>query len=219
MKTIEQLKAQQAAELAALEREIAVAAQCPIPPASVRETHTDCPWVIYKAPSLVQALDIMTALPIVPIWQYRGTFTQFMPEECAGDKDGDIVGGPYAVGMRVSQGRGYGPCPRLQFFWRLECGLVQVTVDLEPENGPGHFWQFGAAPIMRGPRGHEEVAEYKANNKLYASADNYVKWVTGSSDSAAFSYHWIADTQEGGSEYALERLRQLGAPLATPSHP
>lgn len=202
MKTVEQLKQEQAAELAKLEREHALAALCPVPPKRVQITTASLGhWIIYEAPTLWAALDIMASYEPIPFYAFKGTFLRFVPESLNVGRDkGESDGVPYVAQIRVSQGEGFGPTVDFKFFALVGADVCEIHCKLQD----GFRNQFGqyAAPFAAMPNGHSRRlegqryinGEWRANGNLSGLFDKVTKWGTGSQESAEYSYAIVADS-------------------------
>jgi uncharacterized protein YndB with AHSA1/START domain len=206
MQTIEQMKADQAKALAKLEREIAIANACPLPPKRVQDTALGAPWITYECTSLADALHIMSAFQIIPAWQYKGTFTRFQPESLANEKSGEVTSGPFAASIHTTQGREYGPDAQLRFFATVQDKPAHIHVGLNRFREGG---SYGARAIYASPNSRHEtgrIERWEPNVRLSAQSDKLTRWGTGSKDSAIFEYHFQADETDGGSEHATAML-------------
>lgn len=222
MKTMDQLKMEQAQALAALERAHAIAAAAPIPPDMVTSETSRAPWLTYKTKTLAEALAIAGAFPVVvPFESWRGTFTMLKPEELLTARETAAYsanGGPYAFSIRVDHGEHYGPRARLAFFARIDTGMVHTHVEF----GAGYI---GACPqlraivkVTRGRGDRIESKHFEANAEARAVADKVISWATGETGpirhSAEFEYLFCADRNEPGpadaiGSHALAALRTL----------
>lgn len=216
MKTLEEMKAEQAKALAKLEAEHALAALAPVPPDSVQLSpkSTRPPWIVYRKKPLSAALAILAAYTVAPFNRYRGTFTQLTPPGTC--EDGEEVGGPFAVALDVSQGEGFGPSATLYFFAPVGDGLARIVIDID---GPDYIGGFsalaaGRQPIMGGRFGNEVIGyTFTANQALNGLADSFVHWGGGSKKDAHFTYLFQADSEEPAPAeemtHALGQLRNL----------
>lgn len=212
------LDAKHAAARAQLEAEHAVAGRATVPPVRVQLTSGGlATWLTYQADDLAAALAIMAAAPIVPAYAYKGTFTRIQPETLATDKSGDVVAGPFAASLDVSQGEGFGPSAKLRFFVMAGDDLCEAHVDIGPRYSAGAAWRWGAG-FTRDPRGRgkgrddygrEVRGEWRQNTTLAAMSDHLIRWGSGADTSAHFQYFWMADTVEGGADHAAAQLATL----------
>lgn len=223
MKSIEELKAEQAKQLANLEREHAIADAMPTPPHTVHAFST--PWVIYKVKGLRAAVDLFAQFPaVVPCWtaldgcRYLQPLADMKPN--AADR---IDGGPYAVVLEVEtvlEGPG-GPGAKL-FWWSTAPGfLVCVRVEIEGPGYIGAYWAMASDYREdRSPRGRVvRSRQWKGNTVLRAAADRVFAWATGDSlTRARHSYVWQADHEETADtgadmSHALAMLQNLADEL------
>lgn len=216
MKTVEQLREEQAKEIAKLEAEHATARLCPLVPDAVQMTRTakDMPWISYRKRSLSGALDIIAAYTVVPCYKFRKTFLQIVPRGRA-DDDSEEKEGPFAIVMTVNQGKGYGPNLELYFFGLLDDGsTARINVGIEGPDYIGGFSALGATrtPIAWNYRNHP--TEWRIGpGRLAGFADSLVQWSTGSPNDTRFSYLLCADDElrRPGPEmsHAMGQLRNI----------
>lgn len=204
METIEQLKAKQAAELAKLEAEHAIAVLAPVPPKSVMLTSVpERAWISYEAADLREAVELMGKFQPLAFAKFKGTFTRFQPESLHDPKRGEEVAGPFVCGLDVSQGEGFGPGVILFFFARLGDDVCKVRITLQ-RGYASQFGQYGAAfvPDQRGngkrldSRDSYRRGHWQANPTLRGLADETIKWGSGDEKSAHFSYYLMADNED-----------------------
>lgn len=206
MATIEELKAKHAREIQEAEEELTIAQAAAVTPHRVH-AFKDCPWLIYEAPTLAAALDIMKAAPVVPFNRYKGTFTRLIPAALVKEKDGEQIDGPYAAKIHTNQGAGFGPSPELCFFVMAGDRLCQAHVKI----GDWNNYQFAARVNVtsRYRDGSPKDVQISANAELAAMCDAHMRWGSGSIDNAIFDYMWMADTEDGGAEHALAILGNI----------
>lgn len=223
MKTIEEMKAEQAAALAKLEAEHAIAAFAPVPPKSVMLVGTgERAWISYEAADLWAALDIMAAFEPVAFYQFKGTYTRFEPE-AINDKrtrdKGESDGVPLVALIDTSGGEGFGPNATLAFFAYLGADLCKVKIDLRPAGyGPASWWQY-AARFAANPRGSSRrldghgnrytAGDFMPNDKLAGMTDRRIRWGSGSRESWHFTYALCADhaNADYSADWTDARLR------------
>lgn len=216
MKSIEEMKAEQAAALVKLEKEHALAALCPVPPKSVQITSgTLGHWVSYEAESLWDAIDLMDKFPVIAFRRFKKSFTRLVPEPLNIGRDaGEEVGGPFVAKIDVSQGEGFGPTVYLAFFFYAGGNTANDICMARVELRKGYHstgGRYGAAFVRdshrgtgrrMGARDQYERGEWRANNILASMADSYVKWGTGDDKSAHFTYAIAADY--AAADYSAE---------------
>jgi hypothetical protein len=223
MKDINQLRAEHAAQLAKLEREIAIASAMPIAPDSVMVTGFGEPWITYKRVKLSEALEVFRAFRIAPCSLWRGTFTTIKPEALLTDRERESYRedfGPCAAWIEVHQGEGFGPSAELEFFAETSVGIVRVKVSFGSgyiETAPQLSARFEE---IKGGRNGRETVELRAlpNPECRAIADHFVKWSVGGfgerlKRAARFSYMLCANESEAlngaDQSHALSMLEIL----------
>lgn len=215
MKTVEELKAEQAAAIAKLEAEHAIASLAPVPPLRVMLVSTgEKAWLTYECATLWQALDVMTAYEPLPFNEYKDSCTRFETEETNAarpetgyNRRGGYKSGPYIAQIDVHGGEGFGPCVQLKFFARLGVDIVAVHCDLRrPGYGPSSWWNYGPSFVrndrgskhQRGGHGDSYMrGEFHANGVLSAKADNVTTWGTGCAESFHHEYAFSCDDESG----------------------
>lgn len=227
MMTLDELKAKQAAELAKLEAEQAIAVLAPIPPRSVMLTSVpEKAWISYEAESLWAALDILDKFQPLAMRKFKGTYTRFQPDALPDAKRGEEVGGPYFAALDVSQGEGFGPTVTLFFFARLGADICKVRIQLQ-RRYESRFGQYGASfvPDSRGNgkrldhRDSYRRGTWRENGTLYGMADSSIKWGTGDDKSAHFTYYILADNEgDEGEAYSDMHARPTLENIANAMH-
>jgi hypothetical protein len=208
MKSIADLQAEHAAAMEKAEAELAIAALAPVTPDSVQlpfksfrgKGYSRPPLIVFRKASLSRALEIIAGFPvIVPFYKFRGTFLQTVPQG-EQDEKSEEQGGPFAFRLDVSQGDGFGPSAKLEFFSRLTDGrLVSVWIDIDGPDYIGGFSALGAGrrPIYGGRGGQEIVGyDFSGNAALNGYSDSLIKWGTGDKKAAHFAYLFQADQEE-----------------------
>lgn len=203
MMTLEEMKAKQAADLAKLEREHALATLAPVPPKSVQLTSAGLGhWISYRVPTLWDALDLARKFQPVAFYQFKGTYTRFVPAVLNTGKDeGELIGGPYFAKLDVSQGEGFGPTVYLAWFAFLGDDICMIRAELEREGFGGHGFGQYSASFQRNERGRSRRLEgqryirgdFRANGTLSAFFDKVTYWGSGSEESAHIQYAITAD--------------------------
>lgn len=201
MKTLQDLEAEQTAARAKLEAEHEIAAALPLVPDFVLTAKgRRAPYVTFRNRTLTQALEIIGAFQIVPMWKYRDSCLSICPEG-EEPKTATEDGGPFAIALDVDTGNGYGPSAKLFFYSELPDGRrVRVNVDID---GPGYIGAFQAFAASRSPiyggRYGKEIVGYRmaANQALSGMADSVVSWASGDNGkSGRHSYLLQADQAE-----------------------
>lgn len=216
MKTIEQLNAEHAANLAKLEAEHNIAARALIQPDRCMVVKlSEKAWLTYKVESLWQAIAVMQKFEPLPFNEYKGTFTRFEPEPV--NREGECKSGPYIAQIRVHHGEGFGPCVKMFFFVQLGEDICKVICDLQ-RGYDSTFWQYGAH-FVANDRGRKRqlngkryiAGDYIANRQLSAMMDKVTTWGTGCDKSAEHSYSIMADNESGDWLDARLRLENLAS--------
>lgn len=205
MQTLEEMKAKHAAELAKLEAEHALAALAPIPPKRVQITSVKLgDWLTYDCASLWDALDIMSKFHPIPFYEFKGTFTRYVPPALNIGRDaGEEKSGPYVARISTSQGEGFGPTVDLCFFVMLGETICEVHCKLRDKwcdqfgqyRAPFHAHSGGRSRMLAGNR--YIAGDFRANPKLSGMMDKTTHWGSGSQEAASFSYAISADSVEG----------------------
>lgn len=221
MMTVDELKAKQAAELAKLEAEQAIAALAPVPPHRVMLVGTgERAWISYEAADLWAALDIMAAFQPVAFYQFKGTYTRFEPEPLNDKRTrdkGESDGVPLVALIETGGGEGFGPNATLAFFAYLGDDLCKVKIDLRPAGyGPASWWQY-AARFQADPRGQSRRLDgqryingtFMPNDKLAGMTDRRIRWGSGSREAWQFTYELCADyaAADYSADWTDARLR------------
>lgn len=229
MKSVEELKAEQAKALATLQAEHEIAALAPIPPVRAMLVGTgERAWLTYEPADMWEALDIMRAFDPLPFNEYKGTFTRYEPEEVherPGNKHkGEYRSGPYILRIETDGGEGFGPNAELRFFARLGSDIVSIHCSLRrPGYGPSH-WPSYAASFQANERGRSRqlhgnryiAGDFRASSKLSAMTDKVTAWGSGSGASWRYSYFIAADTESGEWRDAGLRLENIAEALHGP---
>lgn len=219
MKTIEQLRAENAEKEKTLAAELELAEQCLFPPDGVQLNSSLGPWITYRKRTLAEALEMFKASPVVPCFRYKGTFTRVTPAALAKPDCGEQVAGPFAVELNVSEGEGFGPSLTLSFFTTTRDGRIcRARIDIE---GPGYIGTFHAVSHTpkeeRDGRGRITSRTYRPNALLNGLCDNVITWSSGDMGpikrSAQTSYLLMCDQDETaqGTEnvHACAQLQNL----------
>ena len=213
METLNALAARHAAEAAALTRQHAIAAACPVTPKRVQLTRSGSlpVWLTYEADSLVDALNLVDRLgDVVPFHVYKGTFTRYQPEALASDKSGDHDGAAFALELRVNQGPGFGVTGTLKAFVLVAGEIMHAHIAIAPYGRGFPLDAFAARKIVERQPYRKSVTTWQANNTLASMSDSYTKWATGSEQNADFAYLFASDTLEPGEpSHAMSALRNL----------
>jgi hypothetical protein len=223
MKSIAELNAEHSAAIAKLEAEHALASLMPAAPDSVQLGKGRRPsWIVYRKRSLSAALELMELFHCVPLYRYKGTFTELTPDGCA-DERSEETGGPFAFALDVNQGAGYGPSVQIYFYAGVsdpalapQSRLVRVVIDIDGPDYIGAFSALGASfiPVAWTPR-RNEPSEWRVGPcaALSGLADSYVQWASGSKKACRFTYLFCADQAEAmtmtANVHALDQLCNL----------
>lgn len=205
MQTLEEMKAKHAAELENLEREHALAALAPVPPLQVQLTSATLgEWLIYERPTLWGALDLMRQFEPIPFYEFKKSFTRFVPAPLNVGRDaGEERSGPYVAKIKVNQGEGFGPAVEFCFFVMLGETICEVHCNLRDKwrdqfgqyRAPFHAHSGGRSRMLAGNR--YIAGDFRANPKLSGMMDKTTHWGSGSQEAASFSYAISADSVEG----------------------
>lgn len=187
MKTIEQLKAEQAAAMAKLEREHATAQALPVVPDSVMDCGKRAPWASYKRGTLREALAVFDAYAtgsrIVNMEHAKGTFTHICPPSDRSSERNPVEHrGDYCALISVCQGDKFGPSVEVIFYAEnAESNLVRVCVRLEPQGWPNgmHQWRAVAREERNARTGRVEKRHFEPNNVLHAHSDKFLAYSSG----------------------------------------
>jgi hypothetical protein len=223
MKSIADLNADHAAAVAKLEAEHALASLMPAAPDSVQLSKGRRPsWIVYRKRSLSAALELAALFHCVPLYRFKGTFTELTPDGCADEKSEEI-GGPFACVLDVSHSGGqFGPSAQLYFYAGVadpalapQSRLVRVVIDID---GPDYIGGFSAFAASRQPVKWDRVgnvSEWRIgpNGALNGFADSYVQWAAGDKKSSHHSYLFCADQEAAApmaeQTHAMGQLRNL----------
>lgn len=227
MQTLEELKAKQAAEFAKLERETALALLCPVPPARVMDTSTKSlgeAWITYKVSSLWEALDVMRQFQPVPFYEFKKTFTRYVPAALNVGRDaGDEKSGPYVAKIDTSQGEGYGPTVEMCFFALVGDAICKIRCDQVSKWGAASWHSYGARfQTHSGGRsrqldGNRYIhGDFRPNAKLSGMMDKVTQWGAGCDKSASFTYAISADDEAGAWLDAGLRLENIAEAMHGP---
>lgn len=203
MQTVEEMKAKQAADLAKLEAEHAIASGLPLPPKFVMLVSTgEKAWVTYYVADLWEALETMAKFEPLAMYKFKGTYTRYEPEAIndARKKDkGESDGVPLVAKIVTSGGEGHGPNAALEFFAYVGGDICKIKCDLHGRygrNASGYGPRFvqaanGRSRVLDGPRYLR--GDFRANDKLAAMACGYTMWGTGCDKAWQFTYALAAD--------------------------
>jgi hypothetical protein len=200
MQTIEQLKAAQAAQIEALEKQLAYSEAAPITPDGVMLGKL-APWLIYRKRTLSQALDIFRAYTVEPMHLAKSACTEIAPADLYHGKNMQVKSGPYAMAITVDKGEGFGPSVKIKFYGMLGDTVAQVGIDIE---GPDYIGVFHALTpsfneIRNARTGRVESRSFNRNCLLASLTDDVVSWSTGDfgqvKKSASHTYLLCAETE------------------------
>lgn len=220
MKTLDELKAEQAAALAKLELEHAIASLCPVPPHSVMKTATgDTAWISYKAPSLWAALDILAQFKPIAIHKFKGTYTRLEPAAINARRTrdkGEDKGGPYVAIIETNGGDRFGPYASFDFFAFVGADICKIKVSIEsgyigqaPAYGARFVKHTGGRSRVMGDRAFI-YGSFNPNPTLSGMSQGYVSW-GGSDDSWRMTYLIGADDEsdDGAAEWDIDAVYRL----------
>jgi hypothetical protein len=215
MKTIEQLKKEQAEELERLQREHVIADALPLPPDHVLLCRNMAPWITYKVKTIREAGAVFQAFAdrnlVRNMEHATGTFTHLCPASDRGSRDQVEHRGDYCAAIRVHQGEGFGPDIELTFYAEISTGLCRIGVKLHER-----VWKLGARPKETRDRYKRLVARrFYPNQILNGLSDARIKYASGDhgslEKSAQYVYMWVADDGEECSLFShfLGQLENL----------
>ena len=225
MRTMAQLEAEQAAAVAKLKKQHAVAACLPVAPDYVDASSAmGWPLATYKVEGLRGALEMLKRFTVVPFTEFRNGFLRLQPMQFVPVEQRDKHAAQWALSIDVSthflSHCGAGTTVRVKFFARVE-GLDVVNVWLDVK-GPGYIGSFNALGATcktrnTGNFGHGTAVvpgSARPNAPLSGAADRVQAWGTGGDDWANHSYlvHTDLEGQDTpGAElkHAVEVLTNL----------
>lgn len=184
MKTIEELNAEHAKALQALQTAHTIAQACPVVPKHVTSELSNCPWVAYDVKTLRDAVDVFRAFTVRNFAHYRGTFGHLKPESLMKPKDlenATMLSSGFVCGIRVSHTHGqYGPNAELWFFAMLQIEGKARPVRVMVRFGGNYI---GACQALRpvthetkGIRNTTAERRFTYNEDARALSDYQVSW-------------------------------------------
>ena len=186
MQTVEQLQAKQAAELAALQREHAIANALPLAPSSIVEVKGLPPKATYKVQGVRGALELLQKFPvIVPFTQYRNGWLRLTPLELVPEHhQTSNTDGAYAAHLNTNYHAeshcNAGTDAKLKFFTRAEgVGIVQISADITGPDYIGGYHRLNPTTNQKGARGRIVERTFSANPMLNGYFDRVQYWSTG----------------------------------------
>lgn len=193
LKTVEELKAAQAKELAKLEAQHRIAAKLPegveawyIEPMSALK----CPHISIRVDGIAGAVEVLEKFTIVPMGIERKSCTRVAPRALLKDKQ---VATPYDVNLCVDQIAGStSPGAKVACYIQLpEIGVVSVTLDVR---GPGYIGSYPGMSARYDMRGRRVLRDtIRPNLALYAASDEVIKWAAGDN---AIDYSYLFEDFE-----------------------
>jgi hypothetical protein len=211
MPTLDEMRAARDAKIAAMDREIAIAAVLPIVPNAVQLNLGSRPWVTYRRSTLWEAMELFDLFPQIVNMEDRKNGSMRTVGPADPKTAGYELKGNYFTALRVHQGRGFGPSVDFYFYVPLNDGTqARVRVDL------GDKSSFGASPVVRyGQADRVESLLFIPNPILRKCADDHIKYGGGGQidESADFLYLFAADDDDQCSSFDIAR-----ANITTASH-
>jgi hypothetical protein len=222
MKSLEQMKAQQAREIANLEAKHALAAKLPIMPWFVLLAGKPGNYhsVSIKVEGIRGAIEAIKAFTVVPFAEHRDGCLSLVPMEFVPESKRDKTSAQWAFQLKVDthffSHCGAGTNLKIQFYARVAGAggndVVSVTLDVKGPGYIGSFNQLAAQANFKnsGSFGHGRAVVYgsvKPNSALNGACQRYYKWASGSEEWANFSY--LISTE-------LEGVDVLGSELVEP---
>lgn len=189
MKTIDELKAKQARELAELERELKLAELLPVPAQQVCQ-HRDYTSIIYKKPypdryTMKEAADIYAQFTdVVEAEHWRNGCLSVAPAEInsyAKEENATMDGASHAE-LKLQAGKGF-ESHELTFFARAKDGtLLKVAIELRPE------WKWLPQVDTRYDRDGNVISNRVS--PVGIGEDQFRKWGIGGDQGYLLSYYW-----------------------------
>lgn len=204
MQTIEQLQAKQAATMARLEKELAVAKLLPAVPHYVdASANMGWPLASYKVKGIRGAIAMLKAFTVVPFTEYRDGCTRLQPVQFVPESKRDTHAGQWALAIGVNTDFvstcNAGTDVRIRFFARVEgLDVVNIWLDVEGPNYIGSFQALAADCQMRntGRFGHGRTVvagSVRPNAAMNRATDKFIQWSTGTPERANIDYLVRAD--------------------------
>lgn len=199
MKSVEQLKAEQAKALANLEAQHAIANAMPVRPHYVDPSRLiGCPSASIKVKGFKGARDALAEFTVVPFAEYRNGCLSLKPLELLPEKVREDECANWAVQISVEQMHGgYGPNLKMRFYARIPGmpapSLISVTLDVEGPDYIGAFRKVGAEYRLKRDGITVDRDSIRPNARLNGHTDKVIRWASGGSDSFYFSYLISAD--------------------------
>jgi len=200
MKTIDQLKAEQAAELTRHALRLAFSEQAPAVPDNVH-LFGRVPRLKYAKQPWEQAFSLCALFDVVPTYIRRAGCTYLEPATLPGIEESAEDGGPYAVRVTV-EGGVERPCSVvLEFFASVAGQTVAVTVDVAGCDG---------LAAVRKNIGTEKVKKwrYVPNPAACASSDKKISWHAGPTEGDAYRHTFLWSAKYEQLQCGIERARQ-----------
>lgn len=209
MRTIEELQAQQAKELAELQRQHAIAASMAEVPYMVTIQGKRAAWVSYKCKAIADVIRIFSGFAdagrVVNMELRKGTFTTLQPlsEFTAKELERSKHQGDYCMQLDVNHGEGYGPFAKFAFYVSdpKRGQVLRIVCDLDPHGHSRGVHQFHPviAKVAHDRSGRVIERKYGRNDSLNGHADHVLKFGTyegAIEKSSDFRYLWVADDAE-----------------------
>ncbi len=218
MKSLDEMKAQQAAELATLEKQHALASKLPVTPWFVLlpSKATGYPSASIKVQGIRGAIEALKAFTVVPFAEHRDGCLRLVPMEYVPEQARDKVSAQWAFQLKVDthffSHCGAGTNLKISFFARVSgasaADIVSITLDVTGPNYIGSFMALAARAQFRNSgaygQGRAVVSGSKGPNVvLAAECGRVIDWATGGDDWANYSY-LIATELEGTDATAAE---------------
>jgi hypothetical protein len=214
VKTLQELKAEQAEAMRKLEAEHAIARHLPLAPSSVMLVHTgEKAWVTYKVADLWEALEVMAKFDLIAMYKFKGTYTRVEPE-AINDKrtkdKGESDDVPFAAKIATHGGEGYGPTASLEFFAYVGRDICKIKCDLHKQYGGYYSWHQYGARFQEDSYGRSRRSDgnrirrgtFRANEKLSGMTDSGMSYANGSDGSWNYTYMLVADY--ANADYSVE---------------
>lgn len=193
MKTIEQLQAEHAKQLEALQKQHEIADSLPLRPDNVMFSGRLWPWVSYKVTSLEAAINIFKTYQaanaiILPMSYAVNGCAIIAPIEEFPSYAGHEKEIGYCIKIEVSQGKGFGPCCKLSFYVGIAGYRLRIVCDIPDNYRLGADFTYSGAP--------RKVIAKRPNQLLFAHADKVISFASGSNPGepgANYVYCFVGD--------------------------
>jgi hypothetical protein len=212
IKSIEQLKQEQAAALVKLEREHAINALLPSEPSMiVIHSGTTFPWVCYKVKTMVEVEQLFLQFPVILplVYAKNGCAITAHIEEYP--KYSEHIEGEYCLKIEVSQGSGWGVKVNFCFYTVIQGEKLRIGIELMENT-----YKFSASLQEVSNWNRKNTYNKSANNILNSYSDKTVGFWSGevTEPTANYVYLFVADDYECTVfNHCLEQLKTIAGVL------